>query len=108
MADISRLTSKIWLENLVRVRAARDQMLLSPLSNFLGAIALGEVALTVQTLGESEGRMRKQIIREWFGDKRLSEEWSRPVTTIGLLSTTTRITNWVADMVKKVSVSGTA
>ena len=59
MADISQLTSKIWLETLVRARAARDQMLLSPLSNFLSAIALEEVALTVQTLGESEGQMRK-------------------------------------------------
>jgi hypothetical protein len=102
LLNTSKNPDFLTFEDLVRARAARDQTLLSPLSKAHGAIARGEVALTVQTLGDSEGRMPKQFIREWFGDERLPEGWLKPVTTIGLLSTT-RIANWVADLVKKVS-----
>lgn len=104
LLDASKNPDFLTPEDLVRVRAARDQTLLSPLSSFHGAIARGEVAFTIQTLGDREGRMPKQFIREWFGDERLPEGWSRPVTTIGLLSTT-KIANWVADLLKKVSPS---
>jgi hypothetical protein len=88
-------------EDLVRVRALRDQTLKVPLSKFHGAISRGEVAFTVQTLGDDEGRISKQFIREWFGDERIPEGWSRPVTAMGFLSTT-RIANRVAELVSKV------
>ena len=100
LLDVSKNRDFITFEDLVRVRAARDQTLLTPLSTLHGAISRGEVALTVQTIGDSEGRISKQFIREWFGEDRLPEGWLKPVTTTGLLSTT-RIANRVADLVKE-------
>ncbi|KAI9447981.1 Cloroperoxidase [Lactarius indigo] len=91
-------------DDLVRARAARDQTLQRPLSRLHGVISRGEVALTLQTLGDSEGRVSKQFIREWFGDERLPGGWSKPANTTGLLSTT-RIANRVADLVKEVPIS---
>jgi hypothetical protein len=101
LLDASKNRDFLTFEDLLRVRAARDQTLLTPLSKFHGAISRGEVALAVQTLGDSEGRISKQFIREWFGEDRLPEGWLKPATTIGLLSTT-RIVNRVADLVKEV------
>ncbi len=101
LLDASKNRDFLTFEDLVRVRAARDQTLQSPLSKFHGAISRGEVALTIQTLGDGEGRISKQFIREWFGDERLPEGWSKPATTTGFLSTT-RIANRVADLVKEV------
>jgi len=99
--DTAKNHDFLTFEDLVRVRAARDQTLQSPLSKFHNAIARGEVALTLQTLGDSEGRIPKQYIQEWFGGERLPEGWSKPVTAIGLLSTT-RIVNRVADLMNQV------
>ncbi|KAH9077120.1 Cloroperoxidase [Lactarius deliciosus] len=104
LLDSSKNRDFLTFEDLVRVRAARDQTLHRPLSRLHGVISRGEVALTLQTLGDSEGRVSKQFIREWFGDQRLPEGWLKPVTAIGLLSTS-RIANRVADLVKEVPSS---
>ncbi|KAH9045351.1 Cloroperoxidase [Lactarius pseudohatsudake] len=104
LLDSSKNRDFLTFEDLVRVRAARDQSLHRPLSRMHGVISRGEVALTLQALGDSEGRVSKQFIREWFGDQRLPEGWLKPVTAIGLLSTT-RIANRVADLVKEVPSS---
>jgi hypothetical protein len=98
LLDASKNSDFLTFEDLVRVRAARDQTLQSPLSKFHGAISRGEVALTIQTLGDSMGRIPKQYIQEWFGGERLPEGWSKPVTAIGLMSTT-KLANRVADLV---------
>lgn len=101
LLDASKSSDYLTFEDLVRVRAARDQTLQSPLSKFHGAISRGEVALTVQTLGDGEGRIPKEFIRSWFGDDRIPEGWTTPLNTVGLLSTT-KIANRVADLVKEV------
>jgi len=101
LLDASENRDFITFEDLVRVRATRDQTLPAPLSKFHGAIARGKVALTVQTFGDSEGRISKQFLREWFGEDRLPEGWLKPATPTGLLSIT-RIANRVADLVKEV------
>ncbi|KAI9467066.1 Cloroperoxidase [Lactarius psammicola] len=102
LLDSSKDRDFLTFDDLVRVRAARDQTLLRPLSRLHGVISRGEVALTIQTLADKEGRISKQFIREWFGDERLPEGWSKPATTTGLLSTS-RIANRVADLVKEAS-----
>lgn len=104
LLDASKNSDFLTFEDLVRVRAARDQTLQSPLSKFHGAISRGEIALTIQTLGNDEGRISKQFIQEWFGDERLPVGWSKPTTTTGLLSTT-KIANRVADLVKEVPLT---
>ena len=87
-------------EDLVAVRARRNETLSRPLSKFLNAIALVAVALTVQTLTDEYDNMSKQSIKEWFWDQRLPRGWSRPTTPIGLWNTT-RIVKIVGKKVEK-------
>ncbi|KAH9999927.1 Cloroperoxidase [Russula vinacea] len=87
-------------DELVTVRANRDATLRRPFTWAHGVIARGEIALTVQTLGDEEGNIRKQDIKEWFGQERLPLGWTKPATTIGIWITT-RISNWVGELLKK-------
>jgi hypothetical protein len=98
--DSSRNPDVITFDDLVSVRANRDATLQRPFSWAHGTIARGEVALTVQTLGDEEGNMPKQYIQEWFGEQRLPRGWSKPAATIGVWNTS-RIANWVGELVKK-------
>jgi hypothetical protein len=99
LLDVSKNSEFVSFDDLVTVRAARDATLSKPLSRLHYTIARGEVALTVQAIGDSDGNMPKQFIREWFGDERLPRGW-RPTNTIGFVSTT-RIVNWVGKEVEK-------
>ena len=101
LLDSAKDRDYLTFEDLVRVRAARDQTLATPLGKMHGAISRGEVALTLQTLGDSEGRVSKQFIRQWFGEDRLPEGWLKPANTTGLVSTT-KLSNRVGDLVKEV------
>jgi len=98
--DSSKSADVLTFNDLVTVRAKRDATLDRPFSWAHGTISRGEVALTVQTLGDQEGNMPKQYIREWFGDERLPRGWSKPAATIGLWKTS-RISNWVGHLVKE-------
>jgi hypothetical protein len=97
--NVSKDPEFLSFHDLMTVRAARDATLSKPLSMFHNAISRGVLALTVQTLGDADGSIPKQFIREWFGDQRLPCGW-KPVTTIGFLSTT-RIAIWVGKEVEK-------
>jgi Peroxidase, family 2 len=101
LLDVSKDSNYLTLDDLVQTRAARDASLDQPLSLLHSAISRGEVALTVQTLANSEGRISKQFIREWFGEQRFPQGWYKPTTMIGLISTT-RLANLVGELVKKV------
>ncbi len=101
LLDSSKNRDYITFEDLVRVRATRNQTLYKPLSTIHDAISRGEVALAVQTLGDHEGRISKKFIEEWFGEERLPEGWLKPAITTGLLSTA-RIANRVADLIKEI------
>ena len=100
LLDASQNPDVLTFDDLVTVRANRDRTLSRPLSKAHGIIARGEVALTVQTFGDHEGNMPKRYIQEWFGKERLPSGWVKPTVTIGLW-TTTRISNWVGELVKK-------
>jgi len=90
-------------EDLVAVRARRNETLPRPLGKFLNAIALGEVALTAQTLTDEYGNISKQSVKEWFWDQRLPRGWSRPATPIGLWNTT-QIVKMIGKAVEKDTV----
>jgi hypothetical protein len=100
LLDVSKDSEILTFDDLVSVRATRDATLAKPLSRVHGVISRGEVALTVQTLGDEEGNMPKQFIREWFGDERLPNGWCKPARPIGLWHTS-RIANWVGQLVQK-------
>jgi hypothetical protein len=99
LLDVSIRSEFVSFDDLVTVRAARDSTLSKPLSRMHTAVARGEVALTVQTLGDVDGNMPKRFIQEWFGDQRLPRGWNPP-TSIGFFSTT-RIVKWVGKEVEK-------
>jgi hypothetical protein len=94
LLDVTKNPDYLTPYDLVKVRAMRDATLSGSLSWVHGTIARGEVALAIQTLGDANGNIPKQHIREWFGDERLPIGWSKPATPIGL-RTTTRLANWV-------------
>jgi hypothetical protein len=100
LLGVSKNPDVLAFDELVAVRANRDATLSMPPSKVHDIIARGKVALTVQTFGNEEGNMPKKHIREWFGEERLPSGWSRPMNTIGIWNTT-RISNWVAELVKK-------
>jgi hypothetical protein len=103
MLDTSHPGSDVLtFDELVTVRANRDAKLRRPFTRAHGIIARGEIALTVQTLGDEEGNMPKKDIEQWFGQERLPEGWTKPATTIGIWITT-RISNWVGELLKKKS-----
>ncbi|KAI0053624.1 Cloroperoxidase [Auriscalpium vulgare] len=86
MLDTSE-TDYLTFDDLVKTRVQRDQTLVEPLNNTHTTISRGEVVLTVEALGDEEGRVPKDYIRQWFGEERLPEGWQRPKKTIGLLTT---------------------
>jgi hypothetical protein len=98
--DTSPNPDVITFDDLVTARANRDKTLIRPLSKVHSIIAQGEVALTVQTLGDHEGNIPKRYIQEWFGNDQLPSGWVKPTIAIGLWSTS-RIANWVGELIKK-------
>jgi hypothetical protein len=100
LLDASQNPNVITFDELVTVRANRDRTLSRPLSKVHSIISRGEVALTVQTFGDQEGNMPKRFIQEWFGKERLPSGWVKPTIATGLW-TTSRIANWVGELVKK-------
>jgi Peroxidase, family 2 len=100
LLDSSKNPDVITFDDLVTVRANRDKTLIRPLTKAHSIISRGEVALTVQTFGDQEGNMPKRYIQEWFGKERLPSGWVKPAITTGLWSTS-RIANWVGELVKK-------
>ncbi|KAI0268206.1 Cloroperoxidase [Gloeopeniophorella convolvens] len=104
LLDTSKDHEYLTFDDLVQARAARDATLDRPLSSLHGVIARGEIALTVQTLGDSAGRIPKRYIQEWFGEQRLPHGWSKPADAIGLVSTT-KIAERVRSLVKMIQSS---
>ncbi len=100
LLNVSRNSKVLTFDDLVTVRANRDITLGRPLNKAHSIIARGEVALTVQTFGDREGNMPKQYIEEWFGKQGLPDGWIKPTIATGLWNTT-RIVNWVGELVKK-------
>jgi hypothetical protein len=100
LLDSSKNPDVITFDDLVTVRANRDKTLIRPLSKTHSIISRGEVALTVQTFGDQEGNMQKRYIQEWFGKERLPSGWVKPAISTGLWNTS-RIANWVGELVKK-------
>jgi Peroxidase, family 2 len=72
-------------EDLTRHRMSRDQQLTSPLSKFHDIIARGEVAFTSHMFADENGHMKKEDLRQWFGEERLPDQWLRPSRTVGLI-----------------------
>lgn len=100
LLDASQNPDVLTFDELVTVRANRDRTLSRPLSKAHNIISRGEVALTVQTFGDQEGNMPKRYIQEWFGKERLPSGWVKPTIATGLW-TTSRIVNWVGELVKR-------
>jgi hypothetical protein len=100
LLDASQNPDVLTFNDLVAVRANRDLTLGRPLSKTHGIIARGEIALIVQTFGDEEGNMPKRHLQEWFGKERLPSGWVKPAIATGIW-TTSRIANWVGELVKK-------
>ncbi|KAI0321821.1 Cloroperoxidase [Amylostereum chailletii] len=98
-------TDYLSLEDLVRVRAARDASLSKPLSKPHSIISFGEVALTSQMFSDKEGRIPKDFLRQWFGEQRLPDGWVKPSQTVGI-ATTTKLNNQVKASVVQVLKKG--
>ncbi|KAH9958675.1 Cloroperoxidase [Lactifluus volemus] len=102
LLDVSQNSNYLTLDDLVKVRAARDATLDQPLSLLHDAISRGEIALTAKLFTNPEGQIPKQFIREWFGEQRLPEGWYRPKFMIGLISTI-KLVRLVGQLLKKVT-----
>ncbi|TFY81444.1 putative heme-thiolate peroxidase [Hericium alpestre] len=89
------------LQDLTKARAARDASLKKPLDGFHDAIAQGEVALTFELFKDAQGEVPKEAIRQWFGEQKFPDGWTRPSRTIGLWNTT-MTTQKVATSVKEL------
>ncbi|EJD42427.1 heme-thiolate peroxidase [Auricularia subglabra TFB-10046 SS5] len=86
----SENADSLTLDDMCRVRAARDAQLRQPLSLFHAEVARGEVALTYGTFARADGRVLVSDLLTWFGQDRLPYGWSRPRETQGLLATMKR------------------
>lgn len=102
LLDVSKNHNVLSINDLVAVRAARNATLSRPLSQFHTSISQLEVALTVQTLGDENGDIPKEFIREWFGEQRLPQGWFKPRTVIGLWNAT-RIAKMIGRAIEKMS-----
>ncbi|KAF8583387.1 heme-thiolate peroxidase [Ramaria rubella] len=97
------------LEDLARVRRASDMSLESqgrPLDSFHSEITRGEIALILLVMGDGT-QVSIQRLKQWMGEDRLPDGWTRPQKTRGLLETI-----WTARKVKSVisdmDMSGTS
>lgn len=102
LLDASSDGQTLSFHDIVSQRAARDAAMAKPLDAVHQVISRGEVALTCEVLGDEEGRVPKEFVRQWFGEERLPEGWRRPGSAVGLVGTT-RVVNKVADGVKIMS-----
>ena len=88
--------------DLVKYRLSRDQQLPSPLTKFHTVIARGEIAFTTQLFADKHGHIKKDIIRQWFGEERLPERWPGPSHTIGLIQLS-KLTDQVASLTTQLA-----
>jgi len=88
LLDLSSDGRTLTFEDLVRARVSRDASLAKPLDGFHNAISRGEVALTSEMFRNEQGEIPKEYIRQWFGEQKLPDGWTRPSQVIGLVLTT--------------------
>lgn len=75
------------LDDLCRVRRARDAALARPLSHLHAEIARGEVALAFLMFARRDGTVPASDFRCWFGQDRLPDGWAPPMRSQGLFAT---------------------
>lgn len=102
LLDASSDGEHLTFNDLVSQRAARDAALTKPLDAIHQIITRGEVALTCEVLGDEEGRVPKEFIRQWYGEERLPDGWMKPESPVGLIGTT-KVSKKVANVAKIMS-----
>ena len=75
------------LEDLAAARLRRDLTLKRPLDGIHTEIANGECALIFGIFANEQGEISKQTMKQWFGEDRLPNDWTRPVNEVRLLAT---------------------
>lgn len=94
------LNKGLFIEDFVEARVAIEQQS-KPLDNVHAQVAQGEVAAAWFVMKDEEGKIPLDTLKQWWGEERLPDGWSKPFKAIGLWETRTKA-NEVATSMKKM------
>lgn len=72
---------------------------------FIAEITHGELALIISVMGDG-AKVSSQSLRQWMGEGKLPDGWTRPKQKQGLIETV-MMSRRIADALKRGSPSGT-
>jgi len=81
------LSKGMYLEDFMKVRVDREDHLEMPLDSIHAQIGQGEVATAWLVMKDENGKFPLNRLREWWGEERLPDDWTKPRRVIGLLET---------------------
>jgi len=76
----------------MKARVDREAQLEKPLSNIRAQIGQGEAAVAWLVMKDDNGKVPLDRLKEWWGEERLPDGWTKPHRVIGLLEA-----RWKAD-----------
>jgi hypothetical protein len=75
----------MYLEDFMRARVDREAQLEKPLDVIHAQIAQGEAATAWLVMKDDYGKIPLERLKQWWGEERLPDNWTRPRRVIGLL-----------------------
>jgi len=91
----------MYLEDFMQVRVDREDHLEKPLDNLHAQIGQGEVATAWLVMKDDTGKIPLDWLKQWWGEERLPDNWTKPRRTIGLLEARAKADD-VADGMRKL------
>jgi hypothetical protein len=95
------LSKGMYLEDFMKARVDREDQLEKPLDDLHAQVGQGEVALAWLVMKDDSGKIPLDWLKQWWGEERLPDKWTKPRRVIGLLEARWKADD-VADGMKKM------
>ncbi|TFK69190.1 Cloroperoxidase [Pluteus cervinus] len=92
------------LRDLAKARMDREVSLHADLDAVHRVVAAGEASMTWLLMKDSHGLVPSKVIKQWYGEERLPDEYHPPASPIGLKKThanANRVTSWISHLQHK-------
>jgi len=89
------------LRDLAKARMERERDVHAQLNAIHTQVAAGEASMTWQVMHDEHGLVAADKLRQWYGEDRLPDNFTRPVVQVGLKSThdnSDRVKEWMKTM----------
>ena len=95
------LSKGMYLEDFMKARVDREDQLEKPLDAIHAQVGQGEVAVAWLVMKDDNGKIPLDRLRQWWGEERLPDNWTKPRRTVGLFEARGKADD-VADGMRKL------